>query len=226
MGRFEADDPSDPTCERFYEAICTATRPFLTDRDLFSVANRLQQSVVNFTVISDSCHSGGMDQETDVVAKYKSLALGSKLAQNIQSFMNTWIPVGISLPTNGDVCQGNVSNVTVTDSGHIMCDEDPSQIFVDQAKMTLISGCRFWELSYETDGHGLLTKALLDIVDSDDFEITYRDLIDALQGNVASAFQNLLPSVPAGYPESQTPQLRGQTNRVDEGFLQPWLDSR
>jgi hypothetical protein len=225
-GSVEPDDPSNPTCERFYESMCTATRPFLTDKDLFSIANQLQQSVVNFTVISDSCHSGGMDQEVDAVAKYKSLALASDLTQRITGYMNTWIPAGISIPTNTDVCANNVSKVTVTEGGHLMCEEDPSQIFVDQAKMTLLAGCRFWELSYETNGHGLLTQALLDTVNATDFRISYVDLMQTLQTKVATAFSSLIPGIQAGYPLSQVPQLRGQTNRMDEGFLQAWVTSQ
>src|SRR5215813_7089630 len=103
-GSVEPDNPSNPSCERFYESICTATRPFLTDKDLFSIANQLQQSVVNFTVIADSCHSGGLDQEADTVAKYKSLAFGSDLSQRIAQYMNTWIPAGIAVPSNSDAC--------------------------------------------------------------------------------------------------------------------------
>lgn len=225
-GSVEPNDPANPTCERFYESLCTATRPFLTDKDLFSIADQLQQSVVNFTVIADSCHSGGIDQEVDAAAKYKSISLDSDLAQRISGFMNTWIPAGISVPSNSDACSNNVSAVRITEGGHLMCEEDPSQIFVDLAKMTLISGCRFWELSYETNGHGLLTQALLDTVNADDFQINYGDLMNSLQPKVARSFQSLLPSVPAAYPKSQVPQLRGQANRMEEGFLQAWSASR
>jgi len=225
-GSIQPAAPNDPNCERFYESICTATRPFLTDSDLFSIANRLQPSAVNFTVIADSCHSGGLDQEVDAVAKYKSLSLGSDLTQRIQQFMNTWIPAGISVPTNSDVCKNNVSNVEVIEGGHLMCEEDPSQLFASSAKMTLISGCRFWELSYETTGQGLLTKALLDTVNASNFQMNYSDLIDTLQQKVATSFQALLSSVPASYPKSQTPQLRGQANRMEENFLEAWSDCR
>lgn len=225
-GSIEPDDPANPSCERFYESMCTATRPFLTDKDLFSIADQLEQSTVNFTVISDSCHSGGMDQEVDAVAKYKSLALDSDLAQTIQGFMNTWIPVGISVPTNSDVCSNNVSGVEIIEGGHLMCEEDPSQIFVSLAKMTLISGCRFWELSYESNGHGLLTQALLETVDASGFQTSYGELIGRLQEKVATAFQAVLPSVPGTYPKSQVPQLRGQANRMEENFLEAWFDSR
>jgi len=225
-GSIEADAPANPSCERFYESICTATRPFLTDKDLFSIANQLQQSVVNFTVIADSCHSGGLDQEVDAEAKYKSLVFDSSLSQRIQTYMNTWIPVGISVPSNTNVCSNNVSNVEVIEGGHLMCEEDPSQVFVDLAKMTLISGCRFWELSYETNGHGLLTQALLNTINASDFKMSYGDLIETLQQKVAVDFLSILPSISANYPQSQVPQMRGQANRMEEGFLQSWSDSR
>jgi hypothetical protein len=225
-GSIEPARPNDPACERFYESICTATRPFLTDKDLFDVASGLQQSAVNFTVISDACHSGGLDQEVDAAAKYRSLSLGDDLMRQVQGFMNAWIPAGIAVPDSDDVCANNVSKVQAIEGGHLMCEEDPSQIFIPRAKMTLISGCRFWELSYETGGHGLLTQALLDTVNGDDFRISHGDLIAGLQQKVAEGFTALLPTITAGYPKSQTPQLRGQANRMEEGFLQPWADSR
>jgi len=225
-GSIEPDDPDNPTCERFYEAICTATRPFLTDKDLATLAAQLQQSTVNFTVISDSCHSGGLDQEVDAVAKYRSLGIGTDLTQRVASYMTSWIPAGIGAPLDNGACSNNVQNVTVIEGGHLMCEEDPSQIFVPLAKMTLIAGCRFWELSYEIDGHGLLTRALLDTVNASDFQISYGDLTSSLQQNVARGFQALASDVPAGYPQSQVPQLRGQANRMTEGFLQPWTASQ
>jgi len=225
-GSIEADDPTNPTCARFYESICTATRPFLTDKDLATVAAQLEQSTVNFTVIADSCHSGGLDQELDAAAKYRSLGIDSELTQRVASYMNTWIPAGIGAPLDNSVCSNNVSNITVIEGGHLMCEEDPSQIFVPLAKMTLISGCRFWELSYEANGHGLLTQALLDTANAGDFQINYGDLTDVLQKNVAQRFQALSATIPAGYPQSQMPQLRGQANRMAEGFLQGWTTSQ
>ncbi len=41
-----------------------------------------------------------------------------------------------------------------------------------------IAGCKFDELSWETGGHGLLTKAFLDIVNASDFQICYDDLLN------------------------------------------------
>ncbi|WP_187144414.1 caspase family protein [Microvirga massiliensis] len=225
-GTVEPADPDDATCERFYESMCMATRPFLTDRDLVLIANQLEPSVVNFTVISDSCHSGGLSEEVDAFAKYKSLQMDSDLTERVQTYMNTWIPAGIAVPDNSDACRNNVSNVQVSEGGHLYCEEDPSQIFVPLAKMTLISGCRFWELSYESDGHGLLTKSILDTVNSSGFQMSYSDFMASIQAGVATDFESLLPFIKPEYPKSQTPQLRGQANRMDESFLEAWLESQ
>jgi hypothetical protein len=226
-GSMQPDDPNDPNCQRFYESMCTATRPFLTDKDLFGIADQLQPSFTNFTVIADSCHSGGLDQETNATALYRSFNLGGDLTQQIVNFMNTWVPAGISIPLQEDICKNNVSNVTVTVDGHILCDEDPNQQFVDQAKMTLLGACRFWELSWETNGHGLMTQALLDIVNSSNFQISHTDLQSTLQAKMADSFQAILPTIQStSYPKSQVPQLRGQSNRMSEGFLQAWTQSK
>lgn len=50
-------DSSQADCDKFYESIIPASGPFITDRDLFNIANKLEPSVVEFTVILDSCHS-------------------------------------------------------------------------------------------------------------------------------------------------------------------------
>jgi hypothetical protein len=93
--------------------------------------------------------------------------------------------------------------------------------------MTLLSGCRFWELSWETNGHGLLTQAILDTVNSSDFQINHSDLQSTLQAKMADSFQAILPTIQStSYPKSQVPQLRGQANRMSEGFLQGWTQSK
>jgi hypothetical protein len=56
--------------------------------------------------------------------------------------------------------------------------------------------------------------------------MSHGDLIARLQEKVAASFAALRGSIPANYPMSQTPQLRGQANRMGEGFLAPWADSR
>jgi hypothetical protein len=55
-GRFPADT-SNPN--RYYESIIPASGSPITDLDVFKLADTLDQSTVNFTLLLDSCNSGG-----------------------------------------------------------------------------------------------------------------------------------------------------------------------
>jgi hypothetical protein len=219
--------PDQADCDQFYESIVPASGPRITDRDLFKIADSLQPSYVNFTVILDSCHSGGMDQETDSVFKCRSVVETDEFLQRIQDYLRTLIPCGILIPEDSGACTNNVQTSGGDIAGRPVITEDPDKVLVDQAKTTLIAGCRFDELSWETSGHGLLTKAFLEIVNASNFEIGYSDLLDRLRSNVKDDFTNLiLPKLKPGLPTSQTPQLRGQKNRVNDVFLSGYVDSR
>ena len=219
-------DSGQADCDKFYESIIPASGSAITDRDLFNIADQLQPSFVEFTVILDSCHSGGMDQETDAVLKCKSPVLPGDLLQQMVNYLRTLVPCGILIPLDSDACDGNVTSVS-NNGGVAAADEDPDKVFVDQAKTTLIAGCKFNELSWETAGHGLLTKAFLNTVNASNFQISYSDLLDQLRTSVTSDFSSLIvPSISSDLPQSQTPQLRGQGNRMDQGFLQGFVDSR
>ena len=219
-----ASDQAD--CDKFYESIIPASGTSITDRDMFNLAASLEPSAVNFTVILDSCHSGGMDQETDALFKCKSPSLSDDLIQRLVNFLKTLIPCGILIPPDSSVCQDNVSNTSGT-GGHVSTDEDADKVLVDQAKTTLIAGCKFDELSWETAGHGLLTNGFLNVVNASNFQIDYSDLLDQLRDSVTNDFNSqILPSLTGSGPMTQTPQLRGQRNRMSEGFMQGFTDSR
>jgi hypothetical protein len=212
-GRADAD--------KYYEAIIPASGDWITDWELFTVANELAQSVVNFTVILDSCHSGGM-HETDAAQKARSPVLSSELIDAIVRFLRTLIPCGICLPHDSTELNNNVGNVTAH-NGVIDLDEDPDKTLVRLAKSTLIAGCKFDELSWEHPDfrHGFLTQSFLDLVNQSNFEISHHDLMDQLRRLVGQKVREKL-----GGSVAQTPQLRGQMNRMEEGFLQGWIDSR
>jgi hypothetical protein len=213
-------------CDKFYESIIPASGEILTDRDLYKIANTLKPSEVNFTVILDSCHSGGMDQETDVPFKCKSPAVVDASLPDNGNRSLTLVPCGICIPSDSDACADNVTTAPTARAGHPALEEDLDKVLVDQAKTTLIAGCKFDELSWETAGHGLLTKAFLDIVDASNFQINYTDLLDHLKTRVQNDFNALiLPSISSSTPRSQTPQLRGQTTRMSEQFLDGFIHS-
>ncbi|MEL6160750.1 MAG: caspase family protein [Cyanobacteria bacterium J06627_32] len=220
-------DKGKADCDKYFEAIVPASGDWITDWEIFQIANELEQSVVNFTVILDSCHSGGI-HESDQVQKCRSLVFSDELIQAMVSFMHTLVPFGITLPVSSTLLDNNVSNVTASNgnNGAIDLDEDPDKTLVQLSKSTLISGCRYDEFSWEdgNTGHGLLTQSFIDLVNQSDFEITHHDLLSTLRQSVAQKIESQIR--PHHANATQTPQLRGQMNRMEELFLAAWQDSR
>jgi hypothetical protein len=200
----------------YYETIIPASGRFITDYDLRQAADQLQPSWVNFTVILDSCHSGGMHDESETAATIRSVQYDASMIQRIVESMRTCIPCGVCVP-DPSAFTNNVSNVRSSGDGLVCADEDPNQVFIQQAKSTMIGACR-WDQTAGEDpkfGHGYLTEAFLEIVNASNFQIDHRSLVTQLEAKVG------------GFSSStQIPQLRGQQNRMEESFLQGWSDSR
>jgi hypothetical protein len=217
-GLIPASDRPDNT--RFYETIIPYDEDWIFDYRLYKAAERIDSTAVNFTLIMDCCHSGGL-HESDSIEKSipRSVPFRPEVAETIQH-MQTLHPFGICLPPDSPEIDFNVSNVRVSDSRLIDLDEDPDKTLVAQAKSTLIAACNYYESAGESPGyrHGYLTQAFLDIVNSGDFRISYRALLDRLRARVHEL-------VVAEGHDPQTPQLRGQGNRMDEMFLAGWRTS-
>jgi hypothetical protein len=218
--------PHPTKAGEFYETIVPAAGQWISDQEMYLAADRLEQSVVNFTIVLDSCHSGGMNEETDKAKAVKSVPFASSLIDRIVAQMRTLIPIGFCLaPADRAALANNVSNVHAAADGTIDLDEDPNKTLIKQAKTTLIAGCKATESSYcAPSGAGfndsLLTQGFLDIVNSSNFEINHDDLIAELIAKVGGYMTKYYPG------ESQTPQLAGQMNRMGEAFLAPWSDCR
>jgi hypothetical protein len=208
---------------RAYEVIIPASGRWISDHELFLIADQLQPSFVNFTCVFDSCHSGGLSLE----AEAKSPPMEQTLAELITQTVNTIIPCGSLLaPEDRIVCDNNVSGLRLED-GRIDLDPAPAFTTIRQAKTTLISGCAPNELSYEGPSssavkNGLMTKALLDLVNQSSFRIDHRSLVDELGARVSAFVNQLFP----GEGIVQTPQLVGQDNRMGQDFLAGFTDSR
>ena len=208
---------------QFYETIIPARGRWISDHELFLIADGLQPSFVNFTCVFDSCHSGGMSLE----AQAKTPPMEQTLVQRIVDQMRTLIPCGMLLePRDRVVCENNVSNVRL-ESGRIDLDPGPNYTTVEKAKTTVIAGCRFDELSYEAPSgsaikNSLLTRAFLDLVNASNFQIDHRSLCDDLNTRVAAYIAQLVP----GSTIVQQPQVLGQHNRLEENFLAGFIDSR
>lgn len=208
-GRFPADSDNSG---RYYEAIIPASGAPITDLDIFNLASSLDESVVNFTLILDSCYSGGIAaQAPDSIAR--SASYTAAYIQQCVADMITVVPCGICLGTNCTGIDNNVSNVVGQGNG-LVCSVDDNKSLVPQSKSTVIAACRYDEVDLEQNGHGVLTQGILDNVNSSNPSTTYTEAIDALR----TSFE--------GYNVTQTATLLGQENRMDDPVLQAWSTSQ
>lgn len=209
-GRFAADPANS---NRYYECIIPASGNPITDLDIFNLADKLDQSVVNFTLILDSCYSGGIHEGTpDSTIAPRSASYSADFVQACVANMNTIIPCGVTLaPGDGDM-DGNVSNVIGQGNG-VVCSVDDNKSLVPLSKSTVVAACRYDEMA--ADGpHGALTQGLLNVISQSAPSVTYSALIDQLRNDI----QN-------NQKVTQTPTLLGQENRMTESFLAPWATS-
>ena len=216
-GRLPANpkDNNDPSNFRFYECIVPFTGDYITDRDFADMAGSLEPSTVNFTLIMDSCHSGGL-HDAGPDSRLRSGLYSDDLASMCVNLMNTIIPCGVVLPFGAADLDGNVSDVTGDGNG-IVCSVDDNKSFITSSRSTVLAACRYDETDADSaggGGHGGLTQALLDVINASNPQITYRELVDALRSDMTDSL-NL----------QQTPTLLGQENRMDEIFLAPWTMS-
>ena len=202
-GRFaDATDSS-----RYYETIIPYDAAMISSTQVATIAQNLPPSEINFTLVLDSCHSGGMFLSPDA----RGFVWSKDAAQAFQSACQAIIP-WICL-VDPSACDGNVSGLTLQDSGLCTMLADTSKDNPDNAKATLLSACDYGELSSESAsiGHGYFTQAILDVVNACNFQITHPDLLTQVRQKVS------------GYAASgQTPQLRGRPIRLEENFLAGW----
>ena len=209
------DDMNDPANFRFYDCIVPYSGDYITDRDFAELAGSLDPSTVNFTLVMDSCHSGGLSQASPD-SRIRSGPYSDDLVATCVNLMDTVIPCGAVVPLGSSDFDGNVSQVTGDGNG-IVCSVDDDKSFVAAALATVLAACRYDEVDADNAGgrgHGGLTQALLDVVSASNLQITHRALVDSLRDDMANSLGI-----------AQTPTLLGQQSRMDEYFLSPWSSS-
>lgn len=202
----------------YYEGIVPYKGESIMDLDLDTVIRNsgVDLTQINFTLILDSCHSGGI-HPTDAIEQSipRSVPFDPIVRQHIQNIQTLW-PIGICLPNGSDQILMNVNQANLENNRLIDLDEDPNKTLVQSARATLIAACKYYELAGEssTYQHGFLSQAFLEIVNSSNFQMSYSDLMDRLVTKVSAISGN-----------TQTPQLRGQLGRASEHFLSGWRSS-
>lgn len=202
------------TAGAFYQTIIPHSGRFITDWDLGEAAAPLQPSVVNFTVILDSCHSGGMVDFAAPTTDVRTIANAQAFLAQLTQTMNTIVPFGVTAPDLA-TWSNNVHQVQAAPQATVCYTEAANREFAPQAKATLLAASRWDEYAGETSNHGYLTDAMLQVVNSSNFTVTHTEFHSALTPLVHNA---------AGH--EQHPVLRGQENRMDGVFLQGFSDSR
>ncbi|WP_372638574.1 caspase domain-containing protein [Fodinibius sp.] len=216
-GLLPANTAEDNT--RFYQSIIPYQGDWIYDFRLHQAAHQagFDPNEINFTCFIDSCHSGGMHpSDTAEESIPRSVPFDENTANLLESIREMW-PFGMCLPDDTNELFPNVSNPQIDDNQVLIdLEEDPNKTFVDSAQATLIAACKYYEVAREDParGHGYLTKALIDLVNSSNFRISYNELIDELVTRVTS-FSN----------GNQNPTLRGQQGRMDHPFLEGWTTS-
>ncbi|MFT3886769.1 MAG: caspase family protein [Arachnia sp.] len=209
------------TPDTYYQTIIPATGRWISDWDLWQAADALNPSEVNLTIVMDSCHSGGMADPVPDGPAAKTTALAQDEMIKILSQMHTVVPIGIVAP-DIETLSNNVAKVLEA-PGPVACyTEEANRELAPSAKATLFSAARWDESARELGalGHGVFTKALLEVVDACPFLVSNQELHSRLHEKVRE--------VSAPIPEElrQSPVLRVQANRASHTFLEPFVDSR
>lgn len=202
------------TAGAFYQTIIPHSGRFITDWDLGQAAAQLEPSVVNFTVILDSCHSGGMIDPGDANQEVRTIVNGQAFLATMTATMKTVLPFGVALP-DLDTWSNNVHQVQAAPRATMCYTEEANREFTPSAKATLLAASRWDEYAGENSNHGFLTDAILHTVNASNFTISNEDFHSALTPLVHDA---------AGH--EQHPVLRGQANRMNQTFLEGFSDSR
>ena len=213
--------PSNPG--QFYETIIPARGRWISDHELFLIADGLQPSFVNFTCVFDSCHSGGMSLE----AQARTPPMEQALVERIVAEMRTLIPCGMLLaPEDRVVCENNVANVRLR--GRLHRSRPRSQLHhrregQDHGDHRLPFRRAQLRGAGELDGQQRPDDPLA-ARPRQRVELPHRPPL-AVRRPQRPRRRLRRPAVP-GLGIVQRPQVIGQHNRLEEGFLEGFIDSR
>ena len=207
--------------DRFYEAILPYSGGEITDRELAVLADRLDFRGVNFTVVLDTCHSGGMH------AIEGRNPRGIRLPESLQSVFiescRSLVPMGLCLENPQSDLAGNVRTIRLED-GRIIIEAEDDSNFVDRAKTTVIAACRPQEFAWELSAiqNSVLVEAFQKIPDFSNTEISYIDLLQRLRTEADKLMTQHVRSTARWANETSVPMIYGQRARLTENFLAPW----
>lgn len=136
-------ETSGSTTTRYYEVIIPYDGALVTSAQLANIAQALTPSLINFTLVLDSCNSGGMYLSPDS----RGFVWDSAAAQAFASACCTIVPWICLLDPSA--IDNNVSSLQLDNNGLCTMSVDTSKDNPDDAKATLLSACDYGEESKE-----------------------------------------------------------------------------
>ncbi len=148
-------ESADASSTRYYETIIPYDAKMITSMQIATIAQSLTPSEINFTLVLDSCHSGGMFLSPEA----RGFTWTQEAAQAFQSTCQSIIPWICLL--DAALLDGNVSALTLSRAGVCAMQVNSSKDNPESAKATLLSACDYGELSGESSSisHGYFTQA-------------------------------------------------------------------
>ena len=211
-----------PEQDRWYEAFLPYSGQVITDRDLANLADQIEYDHVNFTIVLDTCHSGGM-HAIEGAPQPVGVELPAVLTPVFQEACRSLVPMGLCLEHPRSELAGNVRQIRV-ENGRLIIEAVDDAHFVARAKSTLLSACAADEFGWHVGAiqSTILLGAFKNVVNQSNFERSYADLLGELRVTANKLMTKHVRPIKKYADESSVPQLYGQRARMEEGFLVPW----
>jgi N-acetylmuramoyl-L-alanine amidase len=205
-------DPLPGVPNHWAQSLAVADGRKILDRDLANLVGSTADGL-NFTIILDSCFSGGMGEAVGVPETLRGLPLPAEI-NNFEGQSLSITPFGVIDPSFSQTA--NVSNAS------LQCGPRPNTTVVPHAKATLFTAVDYRETASDgpaSVGNGLYTAALLNVLNHGHSGITNREIQSLVVDEAERLRQQHAPS------DEINPMLRAQGSRLDDAFLEPYTSS-
>jgi hypothetical protein len=224
--RIQGVAPSgQPEPDRWYEAFLPYSGGLITDRELAALADKLEYDHVNFTLVLDTCHSGGL-HPVEGAPHPVGVPIPESLNAVFLSACRALVPAGLCLENPRSDIAGNVRTIRI-ENGHLVIEADDDSHFVPRAKSTLISACAADQFGWHVHPlqNTILVGAFKNVINVSGFREAYADLLTLLRGAADQLMTKYVRSFAQFASMRSVPQLYGQRARMREGFMAPWTFS-
>lgn len=214
-----------PEPDRWYEAFLPYSGALITDRELAALADRLEYSHVNFTLVLDTCHSGGL-HAVEGAPHPVGMPLPEALNEVFLAACRSLVPAGLCLEHPRSDIAGNIRTIR-REGDHLVIEAEDDSHYVSRAKSTLLSACAADQYGWHVPAiqNTILIAALKQVVNNSNFTATYADILDQLRSEADQLMAQHVRTIARYASERSVPQLYGQRARMSENFLAPWTTS-